>query len=215
MLRNAVPVVAGVAAGVLTSLAASSRTPPTRPAVVMTTPRLEAAPSAPRPPSGATPSTDLTPELDRLRARVGQLEARERLGADPAPSLPAAERIQQSRRFHEEEERTALDRHARESADPRWSPRAARSLEGDLERLQELTRGRAVRVDCRTTTCVATMEWATHAEAVATYAHLLHADYGVNCTRSILLHQPEDAARPYQARLVFRCSNHRPALAGP
>jgi len=56
------------------------------------------------------------------------------------------------------------------------------------------------------------MEWPDHHQAAANYPHLLHGVYDVNCLRSILLHEPDDPARPYQARLIFSCGDHRPAL---
>ncbi len=216
LLRNSIPVAAGVAAGVLTSLAVSRPTPEPRPSVVVTTPHLERP--APPPPhvsaDNVAPQVNMQAELDALRTRMGQIEAREH-STPTASQPPPPVNVEESRRIHEDEEREALDRHARESIDAQWSARAVQSLESDLEQLQVRAHGRAVRVDCRTTMCVATMEWPTHTEAVANYAHLLHGDYEVNCTRSILLHEPDDPTRPYQARLVFRCGDRRPTLAGP
>jgi hypothetical protein len=91
-----------------------------------------------------------------------------------------------------------------ESPDPAWSAKAATSLARDFERLNFV----AKKVDCRTTGCVATLEWPSRDEAQAGYRDVLHAGYELPCDRTIFLDEAKGHG-PYQATVVIGCENVR------
>lgn len=96
-----------------------------------------------------------------------------------------------------------------EGSDPEWSPAAMTTFSGDL--LATSTRGGfdIVSLDCRTTMCAATLQWATYADALSNYTRVLHSSYRENC--AVALHVPEPEARgaKYQAKVYFDCEQSR------
>ena len=103
-------------------------------------------------------------------------------------------------RTHAAAHAALLARVAREPVVPAWSARmtelVTRGLESDAQRGG---RFRLARVDCRSSSCVATLEWRSRADAQASFGALAHALPGLPCTRELLL--DEGAA----ATLVLTC----------
>jgi hypothetical protein len=164
----------------------------------------------PRPSPAATSLQD-----ERIRAleqKVAELSAQaSRHDEKPAvpeqpPPRPSPEQVRQELL---ERQQAQLQAHQREPVDFVWSQAAHASFSEDFS---ALTRGESFRVnglDCRTTTCVVTVEWRTYAEATAGYPELLQYGYGMDCARSILLPEPEDPDARYQASLVLDCQGRR------
>jgi hypothetical protein len=59
-------------------------------------------------------------------------------------------------------------------------------------------------VDCRTTLCIALLEWTSQGDALASQEVLIHSLGDVPCSREILFEQQAPAAR-YAAPLVLQC----------
>lgn len=121
-------------------------------------------------------------------------------------SEPAAERESTVQvdmaRVHE----SFLTKHADEPRNSRW----ARLVEPTIA---ETIRGGSPgasweigRVDCRTSTCTVEITWPSYANAVETYADLLHSKYGVPCASSITLRPANEPDGQYQELLALDCS---------
>jgi len=141
-----------------------------------------------------------------LERRVEELSARSEPSDALPPSRPSTE---EARRQLFQQHQQQLERHAREPLDASWAREAQGSFSSDFA---ALTQGQSFQVrgiDCRSTTCVTTLEWPSYAEATQGYALLLQHDYGMDCARSILLPEPADPTGRYQADLFLDCENLR------
>jgi hypothetical protein len=141
-----------------------------------------------------------------LERRLAELSARSEPSAPvPSPRPSREEARQQLFQQHQ----LQRDRHAREPLDSAWAREAQGSFATDFS---ALTQGQSFQVrgiDCRSTTCVTTLEWPSYAEATQGYALLLQHAYRMDCARSILLPEPADATARYQAELFLDCGNLR------
>jgi len=201
-----IPIVAGLVAGVGSSLWISDRQARAPVHIV----EMRAAPMPSVEGSSDSARREAEPAAPSLREQMRAVEASARppvgheTAAPPDPESQAAARARLLR------ERDALyQQHAAQPVDGSWAPEANQSLGGALHRLGAEGHFRVQGVDCRTTLCVATLEWPSYGEATANYARVLHEPYAVNCRRSILLPEPADRLRPYDGRLVFDCEGFR------
>jgi hypothetical protein len=199
----------GVVAGVGSSLlVAKGMAPPQEPSTTESRQRGPSSdseeldtPAAPRWQVRAVPMLPSSQE-DKATAPTTKDSATEHI--PEAPLDPAT-----ARDLHLQEHEEALAEHAREPIDATWARGANRSLETDLAPLSEAHQFRVQRVDCRTHKCVVTLEWKSYQDAINTYTHVLPANYDVNCPRRIILPEPEDPGRAYQANLIFDCETLR------
>lgn len=150
-----------------------------------------------------------------LEERVNTLQARLQT-AQPSPSHSApltpakvmsAEELQrareESRRRHFDAHAEMLKTHAAQPMDHSWASSAAESFRADLHGLRKESRAKVVNVDCRTNSCVATLEWPSFHDAKSGFSALLHALYKVNCVRTITLPDPPDPSKPYSGTAIF------------
>ena len=117
--------------------------------------------------------------------------------------------IEETRRFHENRHRKALEDHRHEPRDPAWADAAESKFFGDLRAVAEEGRFTIQGVSCKTTTCVATAKWNSFDSAEQHYESILHAGYQVNCTKEVLLPEPELPQAQYQASVIFDCQKAR------
>ncbi len=165
-----------------------------------------AAPPSPVPRPAPVAASAQEERLQMLERRLEALSARSGDTPPPAPPRPS---LEEARRQLFEQHQARLDRHSREPLDATWSHEARGSFSVDLA---ALTRGQsftARSIDCRSTTCVITVEWSSYAEATGSYPLLLQHAYGMDCMRSILLPEPADPTARYQASLFLDCGNLR------
>jgi hypothetical protein len=94
---------------------------------------------------------------------------------------------------------------AAQAADPVWAPAAQTKFTADLEELGAKVDG----VDCRTSGCVATLEWPSREQAQQEYRHLVEAVYQLPCDRQIFLDQAQGEDGPYRAELLLDCESVR------
>ncbi|MFY0571310.1 hypothetical protein ACN28E_46805 [Archangium lansingense] len=169
--------------------------------------------TAAEPPPPPRPVVVSSPQDDRIRAleqKVAELSARAAPREQPRPTRPppppspeeAKQRILQR-------QRAQLEAHQREPLDFVWAKEAHSSFAADLSSLSREAAFRVRNIDCRTTTCVVNLEWASYEEASASYPRLLQHAYGLDCTRSIVLPEPEGPNVSYQANLLLDCENLR------
>jgi hypothetical protein len=141
--------------------------------------------------------TEKSPPVDRADASAA--------GGDPSSDLindPIA-----SRAALENQYAADLANHRRDARDPKWAPRAESGIRDTIGTVAGTHK--ATRVECKTTSCVATMEWPSYDEALHGYGRLLTAIYTPNCAVKILVHDPVDGQQTYQEQLLFDCTNAR------
>jgi len=137
--------------------------------------------------------------LDDLEARASQ---REQSAGSPTPTP------QESWARHLEEHCKALEAHEREPVDAAWARDEAAAVGGALKDVAEKGQFATREVDCRSSTCVATVEWPSARTAQRQWKTLLAPDYGP-CTVEVMLDEPSDPAAPFQTKVVYDCSGRQ------
>lgn len=145
--------------------------------------------------------------LTALEQRLAELSTPTPGGsARPAPTPLEAQQRYEAR----------LQQHAAEPVDPEWSRATASLIQADvLERAASMS-FRLGRVDCRTTSCTAELEWPSLAEADREHGSLVHFPFRANCSRTVLLPPPAKAdGGPLRASLLLDCESWRADGAEP
>jgi len=136
----------------------------------------------------------------------------------PAPSTappsaadepPPTDELGALRIRHREEHEERLSRHREEAIDAAWARPTETALAADLEDLGHTSLFSVVRVDCRTTSCAAVLEWASYGDSIGRSLLPVTHFYSVNCARAIYLPEPENERARYQATLTFDCNDLR------
>jgi len=149
-------------------------------------------------------------ELERKVATISNKE-------DPAlPSATAAIEVppdpKEARREAVQAYRQLLEKHATEGVDPAWSREATAALAADLGRFADANTNkfRVGRVDCRTTTCTAEIEWPSFKDALQTFQAVVLDPIDMKCTQQITLpDEQKDTTSPYLATAFFDCEESR------
>jgi hypothetical protein len=103
--------------------------------------------------------------------------------------------------------------HDRDTPDAEWSPAAQEQLLSGLNRLGQKLAFEVGPVDCKTTTCRATISWSDYGSARASTAALVEHYYpGLNCAQRVRMKAPEDQNAPYSAELYLDCTDQRAGL---
>jgi len=139
--------------------------------------------------------------------RLAALEQRLAELAPPPPSGSAREAptpLETQQRYE-----TRLREHAAEPVDPTWSRATATLIEADVLGQSGSMSFRLGRVDCRTTSCTAELEWPSLGEADREYLSLVHFPYRANCSRTVLLPPPSQAEGPLRAQMFLDCESWR------
>ena len=109
------------------------------------------------------------------------------------------------------ERETVLHDHGEEPRDRSWASATERVLSGELGQFAQDKHFEVRDVDCRTTTCVASLSWPSYSDAQRVADEIVQKAYGgKKCARSLYLPPPEDpSATNYEGRLVFACEADR------
>src|SRR5262249_48616079 len=108
-----------------------------------------------------------------------------------------------------------LTRHAREAVDTRWARGAEQDIDLGLDRLrqQEWASRNPIAfeiggVSCRTSLCVAEVQWDSARTAGENGAYLATHDYAQNCTVTVFGPSPEELALegPFLQKVFFDCA---------
>lgn len=153
------------------------------------------------------------PDFD-LRRNTGAIEKNsaghgDEIAQENDPqSAPASDPFDPKERLRLFQERLAA--HDSEAVDRQWAQQTETRLSDHLTKTSR-QKWKILRVDCRTTTCTATLEWSNYRDALLTYNHVLsgRSDSDPNCTRTVLLPEPVDANTPYETRAIFDCTETR------
>lgn len=106
---------------------------------------------------------------------------------------------------HLADHEAAIAKHWASPVDPSWSGKSASSFQKDLGDVASKGKFDVVRVDCRSSSCLGTLEWSSYDDAKRNFENVLVHSYDVNCAREIFLPEPANAQARYQATAVFDC----------
>lgn len=137
--------------------------------------------------------------LDELEARA-QHPARDEGAAESQPERPLAE----EKAEHLARHRKALDDHLLEPFDPAWASSTAKTIQEGLQGIAASGHLTALKPDCRSRTCVATVQWPSAAAAYQGWNALLNPNYG-NCGVEVVLDDPSDPAAMFRTQVLFNC----------
>ncbi|MCH9685951.1 MAG: hypothetical protein K0V04_31240 [Deltaproteobacteria bacterium] len=101
-----------------------------------------------------------------------------------------------------------LDEHRGESIEPAWANGVEPQFEADLRALGDGA-FEVSDVDCRTESCLATLQFDSFEDARSSLGDLLHSRYQVNCGTTTVMVEPDDTLGPYSAELLFDCASAR------
>lgn len=121
----------------------------------------------------------------------------------PPPDLEAS----REQTLGEWEER--LVEHENEPVDPTWSKETQEVLQGEVAGLADQGKFTVVDTKCRSKTCSTTVEWKDYGAAIEGFSPLLHHPYKHGCVREVILPEPENREQPYQATVLYDCSQSR------
>ena len=158
-------------------------------------------------------------QLSQIEARLRQLESQQKapLPATPAPApaaqaeAPAGEEPTPEVRSAAfwEKVRASVDAHNAELRDPSFAAKATDLLSSDLAALAASNHFKVASLDCRTTTCLAKVEWPSERTAADEYSKLATEPFRVNCGRSVALEEAPLPSGARQAVLLFECEDWR------
>jgi hypothetical protein len=155
----------------------------------MVAPRRFAVVPAPLPPAASSAST----------AASDDPESQARNGEPQDPKVTGAARRAQ---FQEE-----IAFHSQDSTDFDWAGSVETDIQGDLDDLTEETDIRVQKVECRTTSCIAVLQWPSYAEAQQTFRRFLALPHAGECGSKLILPEVESQREgdPVEATVLFQC----------
>jgi hypothetical protein len=102
--------------------------------------------------------------------------------------------------------------HNAEPIDVDWGTSTSADFARELGMIQ-IGEATVIGVDCRTSTCLATLEWPDYTQARQAMHPLATGTFSHRCTRTVSMVPPDDdAVGAYRGLMVFDCSEER--LAG-
>jgi hypothetical protein len=201
----------GLATGVILSWLAPRVVRPgndnDRKGAALNAPKVDPSQGVPLGPTGAPLRPWRSPAMEPLSpTAAGEPKRASEMAGPESTTAAPPQRTRPSRQeieaHHLAQHNRMLETHRSEARDIRWAP----DTEGIIvKNLAEIGKEKfdTVKVECKTTTCTANLEWPSYQRAVATYSDLLHFATEVNCAREILLPEPKDPEAPYQATFVL------------
>jgi hypothetical protein len=197
---------AGAAAGVIAALVASARSD--KPATGATHAQVTEVQRAETPSAPRTPAAAAAPDLSRLMERLDALERRTGDAPDPGQERGASSRqaLEAEERAYLAQIRARLRAHEAEQADPGWASETSTALTGAMEAFAASRKhgSKLHAIDCRSTSCVATMEFPSYSAAMTHFTGYVTSPFGMQCHQTAELpEQPEDATAPYTFKVLF------------
>jgi hypothetical protein len=168
-------------------------------------------------PSSTQRASDLGSDAQRLDARLRELEARVQTASVPSSAPHVAEPEEPEHEGAPEDRKAAfwakvdqsLKDFSAEPVDTSWSQKATAFINADLTSLAAKNHFKVSSVECKTTSCLARVEWDSQASANQEYGQLMHHSYKTNCMRSVLLDERLQPSGKQGAMLLFECESWR------
>jgi hypothetical protein len=118
-----------------------------------------------------------------------------------SPPDAAADRAALIREFEEH-----IAAHETEKPDDAWAVQTSNRIHQTLKALEQEGRFTLLKVDCKSRTCLAWIQWGNLPAAQGNFDKLLMADFGVRCFTEILLRSPPtDLSVKYEEVMYLRC----------
>lgn len=137
--------------------------------------------------------------IKALEANVGKVAASAAPGLAAPPEASVA--IAEFRKHLTE----LVREHELQPRDLPWAQPTEALLTRDLATMAAAAGFASSSVECRTNSCLVKAVWPTYAEATKASKLMLHAKYGANCTRTVMMEPPDDDSKPYEGRVLFDC----------
>jgi len=134
------------------------------------------------------------------------------MGSAPASANPVA--LEDQRRREMQAHRAAIEQHLREPRDPLWAPGSEKSLRALLEPVATRAKYRIASIDCRSTSCIAELSFASYAVAQENWRAVLHAQNLIGCGVAIAVEEPPIPAKNYALSVVYDCAETRRSALG-
>jgi len=165
------------------------------------------------PPSALRLSTRHRDErLTLMEQRLEEMENRDESAPAAAPEIAGAPETPEEERANDEAHfASQLRSHEGDNRHAEWAEPMSVAVRDELASLAEQGKFNIVNVDCRASSCVATLEWVSYAEATANISLLGHHifDLGASCAKTMFVPEPTDKDQPYRGSLLFHsCSAH-------
>jgi hypothetical protein len=165
------------------------------------------APGAPQPAAQALAAVQAHQAADSAGLRHDLLTAMAR--PEPTSTPPSDDP-----HVHEPSQAELLDSVRLQPRDEVWAPAAQATLEQDLAQLAAQLKFRVGDVACRTTGCVAELEWPNGAQAQRDFKAVMSADtYRLDCHRRLLV--PGAGSPSGHAQLIVNCDTQLPRTKTP
>jgi hypothetical protein len=110
--------------------------------------------------------------------------------------------------------RQALEEHEAQDVDANWSHEVGLRFADDIEAFASDGAFLVSKIDCRSTSCTAQLEFTSFDDATRHFATLLTARYRENCGTKTLFEEPQDPAAPYAVTMLYDCSEAKAARRG-
>jgi hypothetical protein len=178
------------------------------------TAKTEASPAAAEVPS--------TVDTSGLELRIRQLERRAvetppRASSVPAVQAPASSGAPVSPPPEEvarnwlETKKIREAQVASESVDNKWSKEANAAFRKELGEIGARGKFTVGDVDCRTTSCLAKVDWGSYSDAESGWHQVMFGHYSKNCSRQVFVPAPDEEHlnAPYEGEVFFDCTDDR------
>lgn len=122
---------------------------------------------------------------------------------------------EESAKLHWKEHQEAIAKHDQEPVDATWAPVSEKSLQEGLKDVAKRVKFTAKKVECKTASCIAVLEWPSYAAAKASWSQFLSEPYQLPCGRAIMLPDEKTVSpsSPVDATLIFDCKRDQPTAA--
>lgn len=149
----------------------------------------------------------LRSHLFNLEAEVATLRQSNRPVASartetPRSKTPEEQEDDRQRAYQDFE--VQVHNHWQEASGGDLPQRVAPSVGPRMEALSLKHGARFRGLDCRTSSCLGTVEFTSFHQAIQHYAELVTTDYGVRCASMAMLPEPNDPDRPYLLQILLK-----------
>jgi hypothetical protein len=161
----------------------------------------------------------LADDRERMRFEISALDVRA-AAVDPQPSADsmaaarpqppnaraAASPLDPAKELTvlREQHRSALAQHAREPADPPWATEMSSVIGRGLAAIAFDGEFKVLGVDCRSRTCVASVDWESASTAYSRWPAVVRGSYG-RCGVEVVLDEPAAAKTRFGTKILFPC----------
>lgn len=153
------------------------------------------------------PASDAIERIESLERRLDELAQQE----PPVPPNPIPPSPEEAGRDFASRVATL----ERDAVDPDWAPNTSTLLTRSLAEFATQAGYEAVDVDCRTTSCMATLRWDSLEAAEAGMEKAVRAQLRANCSRGIRLNDAAEPDGSFHGTMLLDCTEWRASGSVP